>query len=162
MNKKWAGDYLKKRVNDTNVLEKGADDVRDVKTAAKRFETIEAFLAHAEHMKSAEKEKTDGPGVQLMTIDRAKGLEFQTVYITCVVDGALPHDFSLDELRNGDEEALEEERRLLYVAMTRAEQSLYLSVPSFRRGKTAHRSRFLYPLLKKTRELFTQKQQAPL
>ncbi|MCM3025967.1 ATP-dependent helicase [Bacillus safensis] len=156
------GDYLKKRVNDTNVLEKGADDVRDVKTAAKRFETIEAFLAHAEHMKSAEKEKTDEPGVQLMTIHRAKGLEFQTVYITCVVDGALPHDFSLEELRNGDEEALEEERRLLYVAMTRAEQSLYLSVPSFRRGKTAHRSRFLYPLLKKNRELFTQKQQAPL
>lgn len=156
------GDYLKKRVNDTNVLEKGADDVRDVKTAAKRFETIEAFLAHAEHMKSAEKEKTDEPGVQLMTIHRAKGLEFQTVYITCVVDGALPHDFSLDELRNGDEEALEEERRLLYVAMTRAEQSLYLSVPSFRRGKTAHRSRFLYPLLKKNRALFTEKQQAPL
>ncbi|WP_342498139.1 ATP-dependent helicase [Bacillus sp. FSL K6-0923] len=156
------GDYLKKRVNDTNVLEKGADDVRDVKTAAKRFETIEAFLAHAEHMKSAEKEKTDEPGVQLMTIHRAKGLEFQTVYITCVVDGALPHDFSLDELRNGEEEALEEERRLLYVAMTRAEQSLYLSVPSFRRGKTAHRSRFLYPLLKKNRALFTEKQQAPL
>ncbi|MBU8698436.1 UvrD-helicase domain-containing protein [Bacillus pumilus] len=156
------GDYLKKRVNDTNVLEKGADDVRDVKTAAKRFETIEAFLAHAEHMKSAEKEKTDEPGVKLMTIHRAKGLEFQTVYITCVVDGALPHDFSLDELRNGDEEALEEERRLLYVAMTRAEQSLYLSVPSFRRGKTAHRSRFLYPLLKKNRPLFTEKQQAPL
>ncbi|EDW23612.1 ATP-dependent helicase [Bacillus pumilus] len=156
------GDYLKKRVNDTNVLEKGADDVRDVKTAAKRFETIEAFLAHAEHMKSAEKEKTDEPGVQLMTIHRAKGLEFQTVYITCVVDGALPHDFSLDELRNGEEEALEEERRLLYVAMTRAEQSLYLSVPSFRRGKTAHRSRFLYPLLKKNRELFAEKQQAPL
>ncbi|WP_169056312.1 UvrD-helicase domain-containing protein [Bacillus pumilus] len=156
------GDFLKKRVNDTNVLEKGADDVRDVKTAAKRFETIEAFLSHAEHMKSAEKEKTDKPGVQLMTIHRAKGLEFQTVYITCVVDGALPHDFSLDELRNGDEEALEEERRLLYVAMTRAEQSLYLSVPSFRRGKTAHRSRFLYPLLKKNRALFTEKQQAPL
>ncbi|WP_144523682.1 UvrD-helicase domain-containing protein [Bacillus pumilus] len=156
------GDYLKKRVNDTNVLEKGTDDVRDVKIAAKRFETIEAFLAHAEHMKSAEKEKTDEPGVQLMTIHRAKGLEFQTVYITCVVDGALPHDFSLDELRNGDEEALEEERRLLYVAMTRAEQSLYLSVPSFRRGKTAHRSRFLYPLLKKNRALFTEKQQAPL
>ncbi|UYO36600.1 ATP-dependent helicase [Bacillus zhangzhouensis] len=156
------GNYLKKRVNDTNVLEKGADDVRDVKTAAKRFETIEAFVAHAEHMKSAEKEKTAEPGVQLMTIHRAKGLEFQTVYITCVVDGALPHDFSLDELRKGDEEALEEERRLLYVAMTRAEQFLYLSVPSFRRGKTAHLSRFLYPLLKKKRELFTQKQQAPL
>ncbi|OLP64858.1 putative ATP-dependent DNA helicase YjcD [Bacillus pumilus] len=156
------GDYLKKRVSDTNVLEKGADDVRDVKTAAKRFETIEDFLSHAEHMKSAEKEKTDAHGVQLMTIHRAKGLEFQTVYITCVVDGALPHDFALDELRQGEEEATEEERRLLYVAMTRAEQSLYLSVPSFRRGKTAHRSRFLYPLLKKNRELFTQKQQAPL
>ncbi|WP_353856087.1 ATP-dependent helicase [Bacillus sp. Bos-x628] len=156
------GDYLKKRANDTSVLEKGADDVRDVKTAAKRFETIEAFLSHAEHMKSKEKEKTDESGVQLMTIHRAKGLEFQTVYITCTVDGALPHDFALDELRNGHEEAIEEERRLLYVAMTRAQQSLYLSVPSFRRGKTAHRSRFLYPLLKKNSEMFTQKQQAPL
>ncbi|MGE6631023.1 UvrD-helicase domain-containing protein [Bacillus sp. NPDC077027] len=146
------GDYLKKRGNDLSILEKGADDVRDVKTAAKRFETIEEFLAHADHMKSAEKEKTDHSGVQLMTMHRAKGLEFKTVYITCAVDGALPHDFALDELRNGNEEAIEEERRLLYVAMTRAEESLYLSIPSFRRGKTAHRSRFLYPVLAQKRE----------
>lgn len=85
-----------------------------------------------------------------MTIHRAKGLEFQTVYITCVVDGALPHDFSLDELRNGDEEALEEERRLLYVAMTRAEQSLYLSVPSFRRGKPLIAHAFISPFEEKS------------
>ncbi|MFL6561059.1 MAG: 3'-5' exonuclease, partial [Bacillus sp. (in: firmicutes)] len=45
--------------------------------------------------------------------------------------------------------ALEEERRLFYVAMTRAKHQLFISVPENRRGKKAHRSRFLAPLNKK-------------
>lgn len=84
-----------------------------------------------------------------MTIHRAKGLEFNTVYLLGAADGSLPHDFALETARKGDESALEEERRLLYVAMTRAEENLYISVPSVRRGRTAYRSRFLQPILKK-------------
>lgn len=98
-------------------------------------------------MRAAEKNKTAENGVQLMTVHRSKGLEFKTVYVLGAVDGSIPHDFSLETARKGDETALEEERRLLYVAMTRAEQHLYISCPANRRGKTAHRSRFLQPLM---------------
>ncbi|MCC2929407.1 ATP-dependent helicase [Bacillus mojavensis] len=146
-------EYLKKRGNEGNKLEKGSDDLRDVKVVAKKFKTIPDFLAHVDHMRAAEKNKTDENGVQLMTIHRSKGLEFKTVYVLGTVDGSIPHDFSLETARKGDEAPLEEERRLLYVAMTRAKQHLYLSCPANRRGKTAHRSRFLYPLLQQTRQL---------
>ncbi|NTU26723.1 ATP-dependent helicase [Bacillus tequilensis] len=142
-------EYLKKRGNEGNKLEKGSDDLRDIKVVAKKFKTIPDFLAHVDHMRAAEKNKTAENGVQLMTIHRSKGLEFKTVYVLGTVDGSIPHDFSLETARKGDEATLEEERRLLYVAMTRAKQHLYLSCPANRRGKTANRSRFLYPLLQK-------------
>ena len=56
---------------------------------------------------------------------------------------ASPMTFALDSYRKGDLEPLEEERRLLYVAATRAKQDLYMSVLQTRRGKTAYPSRFL-------------------
>ncbi|NRD78460.1 ATP-dependent helicase [Bacillus sp. BRMEA1] len=147
-------DFLKKRGNDANKMEKGSDDLKDLKTAAKNFDTISSLLAHAEHMSAMNKEikklsKHFPEAVTLSTIHRAKGLEFQTVYIIGAVDGGLPHDYSLDAYRNGDHSALEEERRLFYVAMTRARSQLLISVPESRRGKKAHRSRFLAPILKK-------------
>lgn len=146
-------DFLKKRGNDSNKLEKGSDDLKDLKVAAKSFDSIEALLVHAEHMSSMNKEiknlsKHFTEAITLSTIHRAKGLEYKGVYIIGAVDGSLPHDFSLDSYRNGDFSALEEERRLFYVAMTRAKEQLFISVPSNRRGKKANRSRFLAPLLK--------------
>ncbi|MFB8734098.1 3'-5' exonuclease [Bacillus sp. SL00103] len=77
-----------------------------------------------------------------MTIHRAKGLEFQTVYITCVSTG---HCHMISHSMNSETvmKKPEEERRLLYVAMTRAEQSLYLSVPSFRRGNRSSLAFFI-------------------
>jgi DNA helicase-2/ATP-dependent DNA helicase PcrA len=146
-------DFLKKRGNESNKLEKGSDDLKDLKVAAKSFDSIEALLAHAEHMSSMNNEiknlsKHFTEAITLSTIHRAKGLEYKGVYIIGAVDGSLPHDFSLDSYRNGDFSAMEEERRLFYVAMTRAKEQLFISVPSNRRGKKANRSRFLAPLLK--------------
>ncbi|WP_066071247.1 ATP-dependent helicase [Neobacillus soli] len=147
-------DFLKKRGNESSKLEKGSDDLKDLKVAAKSFVTIEALLAHAEHMSASTKEiknlsKHFSDAISLSTIHRAKGLEYQTVYMIGAVDGSLPHDFALEAYRGGDFTALEEERRLFYVAMTRAKQELLISVPSNRRGKKAGRSRFLAPLNKK-------------
>jgi DNA helicase II / ATP-dependent DNA helicase PcrA len=141
------GEYVKKRGSEGNV-DKGSDDLRDLKVAAKRFETVAALLEHADHMiamvkevKQLSKHFTDA--IQLTTIHRSKGLEYNQVYILSAVDGSIPHDFALDSFRKGELGPLEEERRILYVAATRAKEGLYISVPQTRRGKTAHPSRFL-------------------
>lgn len=147
-------DFLKKRGNESNRQEKGSDDLKDLKVAAKGFTTIQAFLSHADHMSAMNKEiknlsKHFPDAISLSTIHRAKGLEYPNVYIIGGVDGSLPHDYALDSYRNGDFAAIEEERRLFYVAMTRAKHELFISVPQNRRGKKANPSRFLSPLIKK-------------
>ena len=69
--------------------------------------------------------------VQLMTIHAAKGLEFDTVFIAGADDGSIPHARSLAE----SEANLEEERRLFYVAATRARRRLYVTCPGKRRRR---------------------------
>ena len=75
-------------------------------------------------------EKDDEPPLTLSTIHSSKGLEFKVVFVIHALDGVIPSSFSV-----GDEEAVEEERRLLYVAVTRAADHLYISYPTlqFRR-----------------------------
>ncbi|WP_409291848.1 ATP-dependent helicase [Peribacillus sp. SCS-37] len=146
-------DFIKKRGNEGNFMERGSDDVRDLKVAARRFRTIAEFLDHAEHMKGMNSEvkklsKHFSQAIQLTTIHRSKGLEYGTVYVIGNVDGGLPHDYALDSYRKGDTGPLEEERRLLYVAATRARNELYLSIPHTRRGRAASPSRFLRMLKK--------------
>ncbi|WP_059173049.1 UvrD-helicase domain-containing protein [Bacillus sp. FJAT-27445] len=146
-------DYLKKRGSEGNKLEKGSDDVKDLKVAAKNFDSIPELLEHASHMAAMNKEiknlgKHFTNTISLSTIHRAKGLEYKTVYILGAVDGSLPHDYALESLRNGDNAPLEEERRLFYVAITRAMERLYISVPSMRRNRAANPTRFLTPVRK--------------
>jgi DNA helicase-2/ATP-dependent DNA helicase PcrA len=80
--------------------------------------------------------------VQLMTVHAAKGLEFDAVFITGLEEGLFPHENSILE-----QSGLEEERRLMYVAITRARERLYISLAQSRmlHGQTryAMRSRFL-------------------
>lgn len=95
--------------------------------------------------------------ITLMTLHAAKGLEFDGVFLVGLEEGVLPHSRSL---HGGDEEkrksAIEEERRLLYVGMTRARQRLFLSYcqERFLHGKTSPSapSRFLRELLKESIE----------
>ncbi len=72
-------------------------------------------------------------------MNSAKGLEFDTVFIVGCEERLFPHWRSIDE---GDK-ALFEERRLMYVAMTRAERFLYLSHANYRKGDFSVRSRFI-------------------
>lgn len=82
---------------------------------------ISSFLAHAVlETGEAQAEKYEH-AVQLMTIHAAKGLEFKVVFIVGLEDGLFPHESSLE-----NQPALEEERRLMYVAITRAQTKLYL------------------------------------
>ncbi|MDR2165630.1 MAG: UvrD-helicase domain-containing protein [Zoogloeaceae bacterium] len=83
---------------------------------------LAAFLTHAA-LESGEHEAGEGQAaVQLMTVHAAKGLEFEAVFITGLEQGLFPHDNAA-----ADRSGLEEERRLMYVAMTRARRRLYLT-----------------------------------
>jgi DNA helicase II / ATP-dependent DNA helicase PcrA len=144
-------DFIKKRGSEGNQLEKGSDDIRDLKVAARNFKTVAELIEHAEHMTAMNAEikrssKSSSDAVTLSTIHRSKGLEYEIVYIIGTVDGSIPHDYALDSYRNGDQTPLEEERRLLYVAVTRAQKNLFISVPQKRRGRNANPSRFLSKL----------------
>ncbi|MBC8366293.1 UvrD-helicase domain-containing protein [bacterium] len=98
------------------------------------------FLALYRSQDSAEGQDA----VQLMTIHAAKGLEFDQVYIAGLEENVLPGYYAL---RSPDPEAVEEERRLLYVAMTRAGKSLTLTRVSSRGGFVQEASRFLSSLV---------------
>ncbi len=83
---------------------------------------LTAFLAHAA-LEAGETQAAEGrPALQLMTVHAAKGLEFHTVFVTGLEEGLFPHENSLSEF-----DGVEEERRLMYVAITRARRRLYLT-----------------------------------
>lgn len=83
---------------------------------------LAAFLTHASLEAGDNQAQAGQDAVQLMTVHSAKGLEFDAVFITGLEEGLFPHENSLS-----DSDGLEEERRLMYVAITRARQRLYIS-----------------------------------
>ena len=84
---------------------------------------LASFLAHAS-LEAGEHQAGEGQeAVQLMSVHAAKGLEFDVVFISGLEQGLFPHENSVNEGKEG----LEEERRLMYVAVTRARQRLYVS-----------------------------------
>jgi len=95
--------------------------------ADERGETIRDFLDHAALVSDADGVDEHAP-VSLLTMHNAKGLEFPVVFIAGLEEGLFPHSRSLDT-----ETGMEEERRLCYVGMTRAEKKLYLSWARYRR-----------------------------
>jgi DNA helicase-2/ATP-dependent DNA helicase PcrA len=89
---------------------------------------LEAFLDSIALVADVDALDDAGEGVTLMTLHSAKGLEFPAVFLTGMEEGVFPHSRSMD-----DPEELEEERRLFYVGVTRAEQRLWLSYALHRR-----------------------------
>ncbi len=84
--------------------------------------TLESFLTYISLVSDLDAIKAGQDAVKLMTIHASKGLEFENVFVIGLEEGLFPHSRS----RNSDKE-LEEERRLMYVAVTRAEERLYLT-----------------------------------
>ena len=101
------------------------ENIKELKSVAVKFPSITEFLEQIALVESeyfeSEKKKESDESVKLMTLHQAKGLEFDCVFITGVEDGLLPHSRSID-----DYFALEEERRLFYVGITRAKHKLYI------------------------------------
>jgi DNA helicase-2/ATP-dependent DNA helicase PcrA len=102
---------------------------------------LSAFLSHASLEAGDNQAQAGQDALQLMTVHAAKGLEFDAVFITGLEEGLFPHENSAKE-----ESGVEEERRLMYVAITRARKRLYISFSQTRmlHGQTRYnmRSRF--------------------
>ncbi len=121
---------------------------------------LAAFLTHAALESGDNQAQAGQDAVQLMTVHSAKGLEFDCVFVTGLEEGLFPSERSMAE-----HEGLEEERRLMYVAITRARQRLYLSHSQTRmlHGQTRYniRSRFFDELPEHALKWLTPKQ-APM
>jgi DNA helicase II / ATP-dependent DNA helicase PcrA len=120
---------------------------------------LAAFLTHASLEAGDNQAKTGQDAIQLMTVHSAKGLEFDAVFITGLEEGLFPHENSAADL-----DGLEEERRLMYVAITRARKRLYLSFSQSRmlHGQTRYavKSRFFDELPEATLKWITPRNQA--
>ncbi|PYJ05976.1 MAG: DNA helicase UvrD, partial [Verrucomicrobia bacterium] len=108
------------------------EDLDQLAVFARQFPTIEDFLTQLALLTNLEAEeeqpaRDDDERLRLSTVHQAKGLEFDVVFVIMLCDGLFPSARSL-ETPDGEEE----ERRLLYVAITRARNELYLSYPLVR------------------------------
>ncbi len=127
------------------VLQEGWEDLpagRLIDDNESALSPLASFLSHASLEAGDNQAQTGENAVQLMTVHSAKGLEFDNVFITGLEDGLFPHEQSLNDV-----DGLEEERRLMYVAITRARKKLYITLARSRmlHGKTRYvtRSQFL-------------------
>jgi DNA helicase-2/ATP-dependent DNA helicase PcrA len=97
------------------------ENLAELISVTSEFDTLESFL-ETTTLASAADEIDDGPTVSLMTLHAAKGLEFAVVFLTGMEEGLFPHNQTLSE-----PDDIEEERRLCYVGITRARERLYLT-----------------------------------
>jgi DNA helicase-2/ATP-dependent DNA helicase PcrA len=118
---------------------------------------LAAFLTHASLEAGDNQAQAGEDAVQLMTVHASKGLEFDAVFITGLEEGLFPHENAMNDF-----DGLEEERRLMYVAITRARKRLYLSHSQTRmlHGQTRYnlKSRFLEELPEECLKWITPKQ----
>lgn len=139
-------EYLKEYASSKGISTKGlTETIEEIESSAAGFESLLLYMQHVEQVveKLGEKDYASfgQNNVKLLTMHKAKGLEFDTVFICGSVEGLSPYV-------KGDCEGedLEEERRLYYVAMTRAKRELYISIPKHRYGKAVKPSRFIEEL----------------
>ena len=116
------------------------ENIDELIYAASEKNTIEEFLEEATLVREDKDDEEDNlkNAVGLSTVHASKGLEYKAVFIVGCEEGIFPHWRSQESSAE-----LQEERRLMYVAVTRAETNLYITSSSFRRGKPAQKSRFL-------------------
>lgn len=123
------------REEDNDVME----NIDILKTAVSKHSSTKGFLTFLSSLIKGKKENKDA--VQLMTIHRSKGLEFPSVWAIGFANNLLPHKYALE---SGDPNAIEEERRLAYVALTRAQKILHVSTPLQYASKPLEVSSFVY------------------
>lgn len=118
-----------------DILEEIHENAKDFKNCEEWFRYIERYGEELKQQRQKQQEVSDG--VVLSTIHASKGLEYDTVYIADVNEEIIPHKKAAQPAE------IEEERRLFYVAMTRAKNHLYICCPGERYGHRQEPSRFV-------------------
>ncbi|SHG38259.1 ATP-dependent helicase [Asaccharospora irregularis] len=137
-------DYCANRKIKTNGI---IEILNELESSASNFTTIDEYLSHIDRVKaelSENKKSTHSDGVIFTTMHSSKGLEFKNVYIIGVNEGTVPHEKSYyveDEKIKNDQ--IEEERRLFYVGITRAQERLCISSTLNKYGKKVQKSTFI-------------------
>ncbi|HEV2095875.1 MAG TPA: ATP-dependent helicase, partial [Chthoniobacterales bacterium] len=108
------------------------EDLNQLAVFARRFKDVHAFLSQLALISNVDTEAApnqtaDTEAVNLSSVHQAKGLEYHSIFVIWLTDGMFPSARSLET-----REAIEEERRLFYVAITRARDELYLTYPLMR------------------------------
>jgi DNA helicase-2/ATP-dependent DNA helicase PcrA len=127
-------DYLKENYDN---YRSRVEDLEQLASFARQFSGVQDFLSQLALLTNLEAEEEqpaerDEEQMRLSTIHQAKGLEFDIVFVIMLCDGLFPSERSLESI-DGEEE----ERRLMYVAITRAKNELYLSYPLIRSNPSA-------------------------
>ncbi len=141
-------EYIKEYSAFRKVNPKSLFEILDeIQEGSKGYEKIEDYLTHVDDVITEMREKKKNSngisnGVVLSTMHSAKGLEFDIVFVTSAVEGVIPHEKS-----TGIEE-IEEERRLFYVAITRARRLLFISIIKTRYEQAVKPTRFLKQIIK--------------
>ena len=131
-------EWLKQYASEHSVgYEELLDIAGELEASAEGCERLSDWLSMIDEYRSSAKEKEPADGVNLMTFHRSKGLEFDTVFIIDLVEGSVPSNRAVTE------DEIEEERRAMYVAMTRAKKELYILSSHERLGRMPGESRFI-------------------
>lgn len=141
-------DYLKEYADQRKIKAEELIDILDeLQESAREFKTYEDWFSYMEEYKeelkrqAAAMKNDNTPRVTIATMHSSKGLEFHTVFIVDANEGITPHKKAVLPVD------IEEERRLFYVAMTRAKEVLYIFSARERYNKVSERSRFIDEIL---------------
>ena len=125
-------EYVSSDINEDQMDSDKIDNLNSLEHIASKYKDVKGFVDYIDSLGKEKGKKQDG--VQLMTIHKAKGLEFPVVFLVGINDGILPHR------RNNN---INEEMRLTYVGITRAENELYCSSTKAMYGKPIDESSFI-------------------
>lgn len=133
--------YLKDNATDDED-EEVMENVYTLRHALSRYEKLEDFLEFMDKMINTVKHSVDG--IQVLSVHKSKGLEYKVSFIIGVSEGIMPHWRAIQSAINRTNPlAVEEERRLMYVAVTRAQEKAYISSIGQYNGKDMNESRFI-------------------
>ena len=129
--------YILKEDSESNIRSEKIDNLNILVNLANNYNSIDTFLEEVDNLLGFSKDSDVVEKVKVMTCHKSKGLEFPIVFLPGVNDGLLPHAKSDNE---------NEEKRLFYVGMTRAEMLLFISSTMFYGNKQMGVSKFIYDI----------------